>query len=243
MHSLHFDGHASAGDGGRRMTDAYGTRTPGWLDRTVIAVTSRLPEIWLGLRRISTMRLTGDDGLDVVHWGLRLRLHPRRNGCEKGALFTPQMYEIPRAEGIVRGHRQGQSSQSGVSMRVMGFALDESAATVALEIDHRDKGGTYTRPLSGGEPAGTGVECRPPLDVLHQEGAQYIDALKINVEGMEDRILIPFFNDAPQSLWPGLVIEDTRDPWNSDLFFFLAERGCTNAQRSKLNTMMRRLAT
>jgi hypothetical protein len=22
-----------------------------------------------------------------------MRLHPRRNGCEKGALFTPQMYE------------------------------------------------------------------------------------------------------------------------------------------------------
>ena len=28
-------------------------------------------------------------------WGMRMRLHPRRNGCEKVALFTPQMYEIP----------------------------------------------------------------------------------------------------------------------------------------------------
>jgi hypothetical protein len=95
MHSLHLDGHASAGGGDRRMSEAYGTRAPGWLDRTVIAVTSRLPKIWLGLRRIGTMCLTGDDSLDVVLWELRLRLHPRRNGCEKGALFTPQMYEIP----------------------------------------------------------------------------------------------------------------------------------------------------
>ena len=30
---------------------------------------------------------------------MRMRLHPRRNGCEKGVLFTPQMFEVPeRAE-------------------------------------------------------------------------------------------------------------------------------------------------
>jgi hypothetical protein len=41
------------------------------------------------------VRLIDDEGLDVMHWGMRMRLHPRRNGCEKVALFTPQMYEIP----------------------------------------------------------------------------------------------------------------------------------------------------
>jgi FkbM family methyltransferase len=83
-----------------QTTEPYGARTPGWLDRTVIAATSRLPDNWLGLRvaiglrRLVTMRIPDDDGLDVVRWGLRMRLHPRRNGCEKGALFTPQMHEI-----------------------------------------------------------------------------------------------------------------------------------------------------
>src|SRR5262249_10772092 len=47
-----------------------------------------------------TMRLAYPDGaLDVIRWGLRLRLHPRDNGCEKNLLFTPQMYEpTERAE-------------------------------------------------------------------------------------------------------------------------------------------------
>jgi FkbM family methyltransferase len=280
------------------MSDAYGTRAPGWLDRIVIAATSRLPDNWLGLRlaiglrRIVTMRLTGDDGLDVEHWGLRLRLHPRHNGCEKGVLFTPQMYEVPERKELfadidkakaagrmfqfvdiganvglfsflvasyagatakilaiepepenLKRLRFNIAANTGIPIRVMALALGESAGTVALEIDRRDKGGTYTRPLSGDEPAGTGVECRPLLDVLQQEGVQHIDALKIDVEGMEDRILIPFFNDAPQSLWPSLIIiEDTSDSWSSDLFFFLAERGYTIAQRSKLNAMMRRIA-
>ena len=75
------------------------------LDDAVIAVTSRLPDNWLGLRlaillrRIVTMRLPGDSGVDIERWGLRVRLHPRRNGCEKGLLFTPQMFEVrERAE-------------------------------------------------------------------------------------------------------------------------------------------------
>ena len=87
------------------MIEPYGVRAPGWLDSKVIAATSRLPDNWLGLRiaiglrRIVTMRLADDNGLDVIRWGLRMRLHPRRNGCEKGALFTPQIYEAAeRAE-------------------------------------------------------------------------------------------------------------------------------------------------
>jgi FkbM family methyltransferase len=81
-------------------TDAFGALAPGWFDRTVIASTRRLPDNWLGLRlailfrRAVTMRLAYPAGaLDVERWGLRMRLHPRDNGCEKNLLFTPQMYE------------------------------------------------------------------------------------------------------------------------------------------------------
>ena len=81
-------------------TSFFGALAPGSFDRAVIALTSRLPDNWLGLRlaialrRLVTMRLAYPDGaLDVIRWGLRLRLHPRDNGCEKNLLFTPQMYE------------------------------------------------------------------------------------------------------------------------------------------------------
>jgi len=85
---------------------SFGALVPGSFDRAVIALTSRLPDNWLGLRlaivlrRLVTMRLAYPDGaLDVIRWDLRLRLHPRDNGCEKNLLFTPQMYEpAERAE-------------------------------------------------------------------------------------------------------------------------------------------------
>ena len=81
-----------------REQQPYGALAPGRLDRAVIALTSRLPANWLGLRlaillrRLVTMRLPAG-ALDVERWGLRLRLHPLDNGCEKGLLFTPQMFE------------------------------------------------------------------------------------------------------------------------------------------------------
>ena len=35
----------------------------------------------------------GEGCRDTTLWGMRLRLYPRRNGCEKNALFTPQMFD------------------------------------------------------------------------------------------------------------------------------------------------------
>jgi FkbM family methyltransferase len=81
-------------------TGTFGALAPGRLDRMILAMTCRLPANWLGLRlaillrRGVTMRLDYPDGaLDVERWGMRMRLHPRDNGCEKNLLFTPPMYE------------------------------------------------------------------------------------------------------------------------------------------------------
>src|SRR5580700_7829409 len=97
----------------------FGARTPRRLDRMILAVTARMPDNWLGLRlaillrRAVTMRLAFPDGaLDVERWGMRLRLHPRDNGCEKNLLFTPQMYEpvelAALAADIARAEKQSR---------------------------------------------------------------------------------------------------------------------------------------
>ncbi len=83
-----------------RQNARFGTFAPGRLDRFIIRLTSPLPDNWFGLRlaillrRAVTMRLKYPDGaLDVERWGMKVRLHPRDNGCEKNLLFTPRMYE------------------------------------------------------------------------------------------------------------------------------------------------------
>src|SRR5438105_1477656 len=76
----------------------WGTYLPGGYDRAVLALTRAMPPTWLGQRlailfRRLLMRRIGEGCLDTMLWGMRLRLYPRRNGCEKNALFTPQMFD------------------------------------------------------------------------------------------------------------------------------------------------------
>jgi FkbM family methyltransferase len=76
----------------------WGTHLPSSYERAVLGLTRAMPEIWLGqrlailLRRLIMGRI-GEGCRDTVLWGMRLRLYPRRNGCEKNALFTPQMFD------------------------------------------------------------------------------------------------------------------------------------------------------
>jgi FkbM family methyltransferase len=280
----------------------YGARLPGRLDGLVIAATSRLPNSRLGLRlaillrRIVMMRLADDAGIDVERWGLRMRLRPRRNGCEKGALFTPQMYEVRERqhlafaiEGAAAARRQfvfvdiganvglfslfvasraghfarilafepepecvrrlqfNMDANPGVPIRLFACALGDLAGSVVLDLDPRDRGGTHVRrpndriERAAGACSGIMVACRPLLDVLVQEGVQSIDALKIDVEGAEDTVLVPFFRDAPATLWPRLlIIEDTSAMWHKDLFSELRALGYMTAARTRQNVILRR---
>jgi len=91
----------------------WGTHRPGACDRAVLALTRAMPANWLGQRlailfRKLTMSRLGEGAIDTMLWGMRLRLYPRRNGCEKNALFTPQMYDTMErrvlADAVARKH-------------------------------------------------------------------------------------------------------------------------------------------
>ena len=76
----------------------WGTHLPSGYERAVLALTRTMPDNWLGLRlailfRRLIMGRIGEGCRDTTLWGMRLRLYPRRNGCEKNALFTPQMFD------------------------------------------------------------------------------------------------------------------------------------------------------
>ncbi len=275
---------------------SFGTLLPGALDRAVLAMTAAQPNNWLGLRlaialrRIVTMRLPSG-ALDVTRFGLRMRLHPLDNGCEKNLLFTPQMYEPEEraelADEIVRNAVQRRpfvfvdiganvglfslfvASQTKGNARIVAIepepgnferlsfniavnpelpivalqlALGERSGEVAIELNRRDRGGTRARALTGAEGADiVRVPCRPLQDVLTEQKIDRIDALKIDVEGAEDRVLAPFFRDAPAGRWPRLIlIEDSSREWTVDLFALLAEKGYRVDARSAQNVMLRR---
>jgi FkbM family methyltransferase len=278
---------------------AFGALAPGWFDRLVMALTKPLPDTYAGLRlaillrRAVTMRLAYPDGaLDVERWGLRMRLHPRDNGCEKNLLFTPRMYEpeelgaleadIAHARAQARTFtfvdiganvglfslfvascigRQGRilaiepepgnlrrlafnvGANPGVPITIIPKALSDEAGVVAVELDRRDRGGTRIRKVGDAEaPAETvQVASQPLLDLLESEGIAAVDALKIDVEGLEDVILAPFFRDAPPQLLPRLlIIEDSRPSWKVDLMAIMQAKGYELSALSRHKNLMLR---
>jgi FkbM family methyltransferase len=274
----------------------FGTRAPGALDRAVLAATRAMPNSWLGLRlailfrRGITLRI-GEGALDTELWGMRLRLYPRRNGCERNALFTPQMFDVVErdalAQAIDRRLAQGGrftfvdiganvglyslfvASRAGERARIVAFepqpgildrlrfnlavnpavkvelfpiALADREGAVDLLIDPDDSGGTRIDTGAATTRAEfVSVPCRPLLTVLGEAGIAAIDALKIDVEGVEDLVLGPFLRDAPAGLLPGMVlIEDTRGYWRTNVFALLEARGYTAFARSRHNVALRR---
>ena len=109
----------------------WGTHLPGAYDRAVLALTRAVPANWLGQRlailfRRLVMRRIGEGCIDTSLWGMRLRLYPRRNGCEKNALFTPQMYDAMErrvlAQAVAR-KRQGAFTFVDIGANVGLYSL------------------------------------------------------------------------------------------------------------------------
>ncbi len=83
------------------------------------------------------------------------------------------------------------------------------------------------------------VPCKTLLSLATEEALPRIDAMKLDVEGAEDLILAPFFRDAPEHLWPKLIIlENARTRWASDLLGLLAEKNYTIQAETRMNLVL-----
>jgi len=78
--------------------------------------------------------------------------------------------------------------------------------------------------------------------ILGDAGVGHVDALKIDVEGFEDRVLTGFFKEAPQPLWPRAVVIEhlSRDEWLDDCIADLRARGYAETGRTRSNTLLLR---
>jgi FkbM family methyltransferase len=76
--------------------------------------------------------------------------------------------------------------------------------------------------------------------ILGDAGVAHVDALKIDVEGFEDRVLTGFFKDAPQTLWPrAIVIEHlSRNEWQADCIADMLSRGYAETGKTRSNTLL-----
>jgi FkbM family methyltransferase len=93
---------------------------------------------------------------------------------------------------------------------------------------------------------GKGASFEVPAVTLHDglraERLDGIDALKLDIEGYEDRVLFPFFETAPLSMWPRtIIIEHTlRHWWKNDCLRLCASIGYRPVFSGRFNTVLNR---
>jgi FkbM family methyltransferase len=76
--------------------------------------------------------------------------------------------------------------------------------------------------------------------ILGDAGVDHVDALKIDVEGFEDRVLTGFFKEAPPSLWPRAVVIEhlSRNEWLEDCIADMLARGYAATGKTRSNTLL-----
>lgn len=122
------------------------------------------------------------------------------------------------------------------------------ACLVKAAVGERDETGTLiqTNMDYGGGTIGQGngetVRIRPLLDILSDAKVNKVNVLKIDIEGYEDRALLPFLDTAPDSLLPEHIIMEysERDRWQSDLMSKLTQAGYRRKARSRGNALLSR---
>jgi FkbM family methyltransferase len=124
-------------------------------------------------------------------------------------------------------------------VHLVAAAAGPSDGELMIETDGDNLGASHI--VSGDRPGNAIRVASLRLQrILGDAGADRVDALKIDVEGFEDRVLTGFFKQAPQALWPRAVVIEhlSRNEWRDDCIADMRARGYAETGRTRSNTML-----
>ncbi len=123
-------------------------------------------------------------------------------------------------------------------LKFMGVSDQQDELILYQPTNNRGEA-SMVRSFEGAEE--TRVPVRPLLDVLKEENITQIDALKIDIEGHEDRAMAPFISGADASLLPKVIVtENSQTDWAVNWIDLALERGYRISHQSEKDTILER---
>ncbi len=134
------------------------------------------------------------------------------------------------------------NSASGYTqVRLVAAAAGPADGDLMIETDGDNLGASH---IVSGKASGKAIKVASLRlqRILEEAGVSRVDALKIDVEGFEDRVLTGFFRQAPPSLWPHAVVIEhlSKNEWLEDCIADMRARGYVETGRTRSNTLLAR---
>jgi FkbM family methyltransferase len=173
-----------------------------------------------------------DIGANVGTYALTLANKVGKNGT----VIAVEPHPVAHAR-LAFNHAASGFSQ----VRLVAAAAGPSNGQLLIETDGDNLGASH---VVDGQPSSRAIRV-PALtlqQILADASVAKVDALKIDVEGFEDRVLIGFFAQAPETLWPRAVVIEhlSRDEWQQDCIDDMIAHGYREERKTRSNTLLAR---
>ena len=148
--------------------------------------------------------------------------------------------EMIRRLGEKISHGANAALFNNAQWHLCPYALGDNDGTANLVIPERNYGEAS---ISDGDD-GISINLRSINSVMAEHNLKRIDALKIDVEGYEDKIMRSLFETVDQARWPkAIVIESVHDnQWQWNPIAHAKQRGYREVFKTRNNTALIRCA-
>lgn len=111
----------------------------------------------------------------------------------------------PDAENRRRLEFNIAASNAG-NVTVLPYALGAEEGEAVLVQSDSNRGEVHIE----ADGVGSSIRLRPLRAALHEAGVDHVDIMKMDIEGFEEIVLEAFFGDAPRTIWPRMILLETR---------------------------------
>lgn len=172
-----------------------------------------------------------DIGANVGIYSAQAASHLNRLGTVLAIEANPQI--IDRLTFNLMSTRDHLTEKPRIE--VISTGISDVSGEFTLYLDEHNLGasslldkGTKARELK--------VQCAPLLEVIDQQKLSRTDVIKCDIEGAEDRALMPFLLDAPRHLLPQcFIFENNESQWQGPLLETLKQRDYLETHRTRMN--------
>ena len=100
------------------------------------------------------------------------------------------------------------NSNSIENIELVKCAVGDESGEMYLDVIERQMGQSSI--IKSSSAKAIPVRVVTLLELLEESKVEKIDVMKIDIEGYEDKALVPFFESAPRSLWPKSILLEVR---------------------------------